>query len=228
MPLAKERLALVKLMALTVADQQTHGNFTYAAVRPQTIPPTYKTADKERLDCSDGVRFLCRVAGVKDDPAGNGYADYGNSRSIWLHLHRVELADVEPGDVFTFGYYSGEKHACQAWEFIDGEWLVWNLGTQGQPAKRRLVDEQAAHKGMAMTCLRLNVVDPPPTPADKLRAQTTWYAWVAWKLGEGPWKPFGKANPAVRPNVPKLIPAAWWANYTRFLAARKKGDKATS
>lgn len=58
--------------------------------------------------------------------------------------------------------------------------------------------------------------------ADTLRRRTGYYAWLAWYLGEGDWKPYGPKNVAVRPNVPKVIGAAWWARERAFLKARRK------
>lgn len=55
-----------------------------------------------------------------------------------------------------------------------------------------------------------------------LTQRTGWYSWVAWRLGEGDWKPYGPANPDVRPNVPVYISASWWERLRVFLAARKK------
>jgi hypothetical protein len=51
------------------------------------------------------------------------------------------------------------------------------------------------------------VVEPPPTPQDKLRAKTGFYAWVAWRLGEGPWQHYSPANKTVRPAVLRPDPA---------------------
>jgi N-acetyl-anhydromuramyl-L-alanine amidase AmpD len=37
------------------------------------------------------------------------------------------------------------------------------------------------------------------------------WKWVRWWRGHGEFKSYGPRNKAVRPNVPKRIPAAWWA-----------------
>lgn len=58
------------------------------------------------------------------------------------------------------------------------------------------------------------------SPEEELRERKGFYAWVAWRLGEGDWKPYGPRNPAVRPNVPRLISAAWWLRLKLFLRAR--------
>ena len=82
----------------------------------------------------------------------------------------------------------------------------------------------AAHPGMEVTLCKLPIVDPPMTPQDKLRAMTGFYSWVAWRLGEGPWKHYGELNKTVRPDVPKRISAQWWVRYRQFLANRHKGN----
>ena len=225
MALAPERQRLVELMAATVNDQAHHRNWRYRAVRPQAILPHYIQAGYVEADCSDGCRDLCRWANIPD-PAGNVYAPYGNSSSIWAHLPHISLSDAQPGDIVTFGYRYGEKHACMLWEHVNGEWLVWNMGRPGQPAKRRLADEIAAHAGMAMTVCQLPIKDLPPTPQQLLRQRTGFYSWLAWQLGEGPWRHYAPKTLAVRPNVPKVIPLAWWLRRKQFLLNRKRGNKA--
>lgn len=221
MALAPVRSRLTSLMESTVDDEFHHSNWRYHAVRPQAILPAYIARGYVESDCSDGCRNLCRWAGLGDDPAGVDYAPFGNSSSIYFHLHHAPLSQVEPGDMFTFGYSTGEHHVSMAFN-ADPDPLVWNMGTQGQPVFRRLSQEAAAHHGMTVTLCKLPVPDPPPTPQDKLRAHTDFYSWVAWKLGEGPWKHYGKAAKAVRPNVPWVISPSWWKRYATFLLNRKK------
>lgn len=228
MTLAPERSRLVALMERTVDDETVHGNWHYLAIRPQVIPVSYGGPSVEQeCDCSDGCRCLCRWAGVKDDPAGNGYASYGNSTSIYYHLHTIPLASAQPGDICTFGFVQGEHHALMLWEKYgtgDYDWYVWNMGTQGQPVKHRLVDEISYHSGMTVTCKGLNVADPPPTPQEKLQAETGFFSWMSWLLGENAWKKYGQKNATVRPNVPKVIPPSWWKHRVQFLLARKNAN----
>ena len=224
------RFALAALMARSAADEAKHGNWTYAAVRPQAVIAAYPDTDppvKVEADCSDGVRDLCRVAGVPDDPAGNDYSDYGNSSSIWLHLGHAPLDQVEIGDIFTFGFHMGEDHACMAYDIaVPANPQVWNMGEQGQPVIHALSLEVAAHAGMTVTLCKLNLPpDPPPTAVETLQAMTGWYSWAAWRLGEGAFKPYGPRNQKVRPDVPKLIPAEYWLRLTEFLNNRHKGNE---
>lgn len=62
----------------------------------------------------------------------------------------------------------------------------------------------------------------PPDPAiANLTVKSGYWSWLAWKLGEGPWKAYKPATPKVRPNVPPRIPAAWWSRERTYLHARK-------
>ena len=58
------------------------------------------------------------------------------------------------------------------------------------------------------------------TDAATLKAETGYWAWVQWRLGEQDWKGWGGCNPDVRPNVPARIPATWWIRLAAFLARR--------
>jgi hypothetical protein len=58
-----------------------------------------------------------------------------------------------------------------------------------------------------------------------LTKRTGFFSWASWRLGEGAWKGYGRANPSVRPNVPKRISPAWLKRLTSMLRNRKKGSK---
>ncbi len=58
-----------------------------------------------------------------------------------------------------------------------------------------------------------------PTPTDQLRARAGWFAWAVWRLGDGDWRPYGKANRTVRPHVPRVIPPSWWSRMAKFAAS---------
>jgi len=63
-------------------------------------------------------------------------------------------------------------------------------------------------------------VSEPGRPNTALTSQRGYYSWLAWYLGEGLWKSYGPRNPRVRPNVPRVIGAAWWARERAFVARR--------
>ncbi len=215
------RAELVRLMAATMADRQ---HWTYRAVRPLPLPDQWHPGLAISSDCSFGVKLLCRWAGAPD-PTGYGHDQpYGNSESICLHLqHLGKPVDLLPGDVVTFGR-GGRSHAAMV-HTPGGDPLLWSDGHQGAPNFYRLSTDTREHQ-----LLRLPVRKPIATPEDKLRAKTGYWSWLSWKQGEGvnTWKPYGPSNKTVRPDVPKLIPPAWWAARIRFLRARKKGDRPTT
>lgn len=209
---------LATLMKATLADEQAQHDWTYLAVRPCFVPPSWQPGQKVSGDCSKGVQFLCRWASAPD-PMGNSFSLYGNSQTIWLTLqHLPSAADLLVGDIVTFGH-DGDEHAAMVLESgLDP--VMWGFGHQGAPDSNPLSFDHREKQ-----FLRLPVPKYVPTPEDKLRAKTGYFSWVAWKLGEGDWKHYGDANPTVRPDVPSVIPPSWWKRYVTFLANRKKGNK---
>lgn len=205
------------MMRATLDDR---ANWTYHAIRPLPVPVSWRPGQHVTADCSHGVKLLCRWAGAPDPMDGN-FSPYGNSSTLCLKLpHLARRSDLKVGDVVTFGAY-GSQHAAMVLE-PGSDPLVWSFGHQGAPNTYRLSQDHREQQ-----YLRLRVPDYVPTPEDKLRARTGWWAWVAWRLGEGDWKKHGKANGRVRPAVPKVIPARWWVELARFLAARKRADEAS-
>lgn len=226
------RAELKQVMTETVADEAQDHNASYVFARPMPVPTirrAYVRGGKWRADCSTGVRDVCWWVPNAPDPFGNGWQPWGNSSTIWAHLHHEDdLAKCEVGDYFTFGHWTGEEHVAMAFNDMPAtptnDLALWNFGRQGQPIISTLALEIAAHPGMTVTLCKNPIVDPPMTPQDKLRAMTGFYSWVAWRLGEGPWKHYGVTNAKVRPNVPKRISAQWWARYVQFLNNRHKGN----
>lgn len=217
MALAPARQRLVDLMNRTLQDEAFYHDWTYRAVRPMPVPRSWTRGQKVVGDCSKGVQYLCRWAGAPD-PMANGWSDWGNSQTIWITLAHVWAPEeLEPGDIVVFGQ-DGQDHAAMV--LLAGvDPLLWSFGRQGSPDTYRLSQDLRPK-----TYCKLPIADPPPTPQEKLRAMTGFYSWVAWKLGEGPWKKYGKANKTVRPNVPRRIPLNWWKRLVLFLANRKKGN----
>lgn len=56
----------------------------------------------------------------------------------------------------------------------------------------------------------------------RLRGRAGYWSWLAWRLGEAAWKPYGKSNPKVRPHVPRQVPAAWWRREHAYLKERTR------
>lgn len=215
------RVELERLMRATLADQAAYHDWRYRAVRPSRVPPMWHPGQYVEGDCSKGTQFLCRWGGAPD-PMKNGFGDFGNSQTIWLKLHHVATAsELEVGDIVTFGIDGGD-HAAMVLE-PGSDPLLWSFGHQGAPNTYRLSWDHRPRQ-----FCKLPIIDPPPTHDDKLRAMTGFYSWVAWRLGEGPWRHKGVAVAAVRPAVPKLIPPDWWRRYTKFLLRRRRGNKPTT
>lgn len=219
------RKELQNVMRETILDQNKNGNWSYWFYRPISGKPTklrkYIPGIKYRGDCSKGVQFICWWVPGCPDPMDNGWADWGNSQTLCVRLDHVgSPRDLLVGDIVTFGNY-GSEHAAMVVEAdpVNGDPLLWSFGHQGAPNLYRL-----SHDKRPQQYRRLPVAIVL-TEDDMLRARDDWFAWVAWKLGEGPWKLHGKASPKVRPNVPKVIPMKWWLELAKFLRRRKKGNK---
>lgn len=217
------RSGMVKTMKATAQDEATHHNADYVFARPMPVPSTkriYVPGQKWDADCSTGCRDVCWWTPGAPDPFVNGWAPWGNSSTIFFAMHHAVLSAAEPGDIYTFGFATGEHHACMHY----GPGKVWNFGEDGQPIIDTLAAEIAYHKGMTVTLCKLPIVDPAPTPQQVLQAMTGFYAWAAWRLGEGPFKHWGEVNAKVRPHVPAKIPAEWWTHLHNFEDNRKKGN----
>ena len=204
---------LVELMHATLADEQQHGTWTYRAVRPLPLPHTWTPGQYVVSDCSWGVRLLCEWAGAPD-PMGTGFSGGGNSSTIWSHGQRMDYAsECLPGDLVTFGT-NGDEHAAMVME-AGADPLLWSDGHQGAPNSYRLSWDKREHQFTRLPVIYV------PTPVERLRGMTGFFAWVAWKLGEGDWRHHVPADPSVRPNVPRRIPVSWWRRYAAFLRNRK-------
>jgi len=210
----RERLA--NIMAATLADNAAHHDWHYHAVRPMYVPHNWSVGQVVVGDCSKGVQYLARWAGVPHDPMGEKWGPYGNSQTLWLRLpHLLQASELKTGDIVTFGH-NGDKHAAMVLE-PGHDPLLWSFGHEGAPNTYRLSQD-----GRERQFLRLVLPEYVPPAEEALRAKTGWFAWVAWRLGEGDWRKYGKANATVRPNVPRVIPPTWWARLVVFLRNREK------
>lgn len=219
------RANLKRLMLVTVADEQRRHCWDYHAVRPMVVPYSWHEGQHVKGDCSKGVQYLCKWAGAPD-PFRENFDVWGNSQTLWLKCQHITLRELEVGDFVTMGH-NGEEHATMVYEAPGAENnfdpLLWSFGHQGAPNFYRASADRREKQ-----YLRNPVPRYVPTPEDKLRARTGWFAWVAWKLGEGDWRSHKPSDPKVRPHVPKRIPASWWVRYARFLKNRKTPNKPTT
>lgn len=218
MPTPSEIRSELKRIGYATIKDAAH--WRYHAVRLCPVPETWGVGQSVWGDCSKGVQFCARWAGAPD-PMENNWAGWGNSSTLWVALeHADHPSELRVGDVVTFGH-DGDEHA--AWVLEAGsDPLLWSFGHQGAPNAYRLSQDSREHQ-LLFSNLADDEAPKPPTPADKLRVKTGYFSWIAWRLGEGAWRKYGKANKTVRPNVRKVIPAAWWLRYAKFLKNRKLG-----
>lgn len=224
------RAKLATLMKATLADEAAHGDWTYLAVRPCGMPTAtrkWTAGTAVRGDCSKGVQFLCWWTPGINDPMGEDYGAYGNSQTLWSHLqHLGDKIELLVGDFVTFGV-SGEQHAAMVLEAAakaNGyDPLLWSFGHPGTPNAYRLSEDRRPQQ-----YLRNPLPTYVPTPLEQARARTGWFAWVAWRLGEGDYKEWGPASQTARPNVPRTIPPSWWTRYAAFLLRRKRGTPSSA
>ncbi len=209
------------LMTATIQDQNANHTWTYAAIRPLPVPATWHPGQKVRSDCSKGCQYIAKWGGAPD-PMGRRFDAYGNSTTMTAHLHHLDHpSDLEVGDYVTFGP-DGNDHAATVME-KGADPLLWSDGHQGAPNSYHLsYDRRERHY------LRNPITVEPPTPQEKLRAKTGYWAWLQWKLGEGAWRKYKPSDPKVRPNVPKRIPLRWWRRYATFLRNRNQANNPTT
>lgn len=214
------RTRLHKLMQETLADEAAHHDWTYWAVRPRSMPARpWHVGEHVIGDCSKGVQFLCWWADLPRDPMGMHWGPYGNSATLAHHLvHLGNTTELQIGDIVTFGLW-GNSHAAMVMARGTNP-LLWSFGHQGAPNTYRLYQDPRIHQ-----LLRNPIPKYTPTAADLLRAKTGYWAWVHWRLGTGHWAHYPPMAEKVRPDVPKLIPPAWWRQYRRFLASRHLGNE---
>jgi hypothetical protein len=214
------RAELVRLMRATIRDR---ANWTYEATRPLVMPPRpWKRGQHVTADCSKGVQDLCWWAESPADPMGLDYGPFGNSQTLCAHLrHVAEPAQLEPGDIITFGR-DGEDHAAMVLE-RGADPLLWSFGHQGAPNSYPLSADGREHQ-----LLKLPVKDPPKTPEQKLRAMTGYWSWLQWRLGEGSWRKYEPCDKTVRPHVRRLVRLSWWRRYRRYLRNRNNGNTSTT
>ena len=210
------RKRLHDLMGATVADEIAHRTWTYRAVRPMPVPPTWKPGQRVIGDCSKGVQFLCKWAKAPD-PMHDRYGVYGNSQTIWAALPQItDRNKLEVGDLVVFGP-DGRDHVAMIYQ-TGADPVLWSFGHEGAPNHYRLSYDRREH---AFRKLMTDPAAPIVSPAKAhLRAQTGYWSWLAWTLAEGDWRGQGDSNPTVRPNVPKIIEKDWWERREQFVANR--------
>lgn len=207
------RTRLAEVMDLTVRNR---GNWHYIQQRPSGATVTLEQAEHGTVwtDCSAGYAIVCRLAGAPNPLHAGAFDGYGNSHSAWEHLpHIKSVGGLQVGDCVIYGDEGSHHIACV--REPAGDPLLWSMGSEAGPEYVRYRTE-VAWQPKPVTFARLLPPDPEPTP---LPVVDPFWVWLRWRLGEGEFRDHG-CDPNVRPDVPRLVPPAWWLRARRFIAAR--------
>ena len=175
-----------------------------------------------------GIDPAAAMAVAAQEGLGGGVGDFGTSFGPW----QMHFGGSLPSRVYYGPYSSKTQEWAWSKDGIDyalagmartpahnvkgpyaAELIVKYFERPFSPIPEEL-HAAAAYKYYAYLNTKL-------TYAQKLRLKTGYWSWVAWRLGEGAWKGYGKANPRVRPDVPTRIPQLWWHQFALFLKARQ-------
>jgi hypothetical protein len=212
----------VKLASLMDATVKNRYNWHYALVRPegQGITESRARTGYVLADCSAGCGILCKLAGAPNCLAVGPFDGYGNTGTSYQYLkskgYKVSKAsDLQVGDVIIYGPSYATHHMVMV-RIPGADPLVWSNGWEQAPEFIHH-SVQVSHQPSPANYFRIMPKDVAevPKPVD------TFWDWLAWYLGEGPYKGH-KRDPKRRPNVPKSISDEWWEKEKKFIEARKK------
>jgi hypothetical protein len=166
----------------------------------QSLP---NTRDNARAKLGPIADYFDGVASVIGLPATGGYGGYWAIKRLF------------DAGLITYGW--------QTYAWSGGQWDLRAQIRQVQNGVPVAGVECDLDEALVASFGQTEPPAPPVKrkPAGQLRAEKGYWAWAQWRLGEGDWKGYGPANPAVRPNEPRLISAGWWVRLARFLAARR-------
>lgn len=172
---------------------------------------------------------ISRARGIQLLQADAANAAAGVARAIRI---RIPLAQCQLDALISFAFNCGggavaggvgaavnagadPTAALEQWDHAGGQ-VLQGLLTRRKAEARLYVLGDYGDGGK---------LEPPRPPMSVLQQR---YLWAAWRLGEGEFRRYGKANATVRPKVlPARIPASWFAWYRGFLAARRTALKSS-
>lgn len=142
---------------------------------------------------------------------------YSYTYFIRAHLTGRALAEF-PLWLANYSSNDGERHYVAPGEGPWRNWVVHQYTSNGRtPGVSGRCD-----RNYAPVLDPLYAVDPEDKEPPRTDTKAMWL-WIQWRRGHGVFKAFGPRNPAVRPNVPKRIPAAWWARLILNIFGRRTG-----
>lgn len=174
---------------------------------------------------------------------------YSAARSTYAALHELELRGYRPLLYASSSYVSAlvsADHRIARFRVWQAEYGPTLHRVPGTTVVAWQFTDRAIVKGHALDGSRLLVgvksleiprpvapkpaprptpkPAPKPTPGRKapavLKAERGYWPWLEWYMGEGDWRGYVRQAKAVRPNVPRVIPARWWKAERAFLKAR--------
>lgn len=214
-----KRMKLAELMDATVKNRW---NWHYALIRPEGQGVTEQQAKSGYVvaDCSAGCGILCYLAGVPNCLQSGKFNGYGNTGTSYKYLKArgfkvAKASELQVGDVIIYGPEYATHHMVMVRQ-PGSDPLLWSNGWENAPEFIHH-SVMARHQPSPSSFFRVM----PKDPVEKPKPVDTFWDWLAWYLGEGPYKNH-KRDPKKRPNVPKKISDEWWKREKAFIQAREK------
>lgn len=143
------------------------------------------------------------------------------------HKNGWIVSDPAPGDlvIYTFSHIGIVEKLLPGGQL---QTIEGNTGESGAVSDSRTGGDGVYRKIRSTQLVRAYVRVPGNVsrvkgrwPEPVLKQRLGYWAWLAWTLGEGDWSGYTARALVVRPNVPKVIPPAWWVRRIKFLSSRK-------
>lgn len=109
-----------------------------------------------------------------------------------------------PGTEFRKGQTIGKvaRNLIGGGPHVHAAWNIEEMIAKGVALKHHT---NYTHGAPLIGAQLAGLLEPPGTSTKDM------WDWIKWYRGREEYEDYGPRNPAVRPNVPKRIPAAWWA-----------------
>lgn len=151
-----QRIHMRSIMDMLLAYEplvhyEQHRPMRTTGVREQQLVNAFRHRASVRIDCSEAVCLVCRLAGLAD-PTGNNYNynGYGNTQSMLNNPalpHYTNYAAAQMGALVIFGPHGDatKQHVCLVYEPSSSDPLLWSHGQERGPLTISLSDERKYH-----------------------------------------------------------------------------------
>lgn len=137
------------------------GNIHYAEIRPIPLVKPIQHAFPIRTDCSGFVTLCYYLAGVKNDPNGEGWNGQGYTGTLLTHGKKIRPDQVLPGDIVVYGQYPGVHTAIVLADGIDP--LTISHGEEGDPSLVHVSQDHRTPKTFLRFPMKGKIQLPPST-----------------------------------------------------------------